>query len=126
MPRPRKGRRVCCMPENRRFGPLDADGRHEPVCMTVDEFEAVRLIDLENLTQEACAARMGVARTTVQAIYDSARTKLAQSLINGYELSVGGGDYVLCDGYACGCCHRGRCRNDMQRKEQIDENSDNV
>ncbi len=76
--------------------------------MTLDEYEAVRLIDLEGLTQEQCARRMGVARTTAQAIYNSARFKLAECLVNGQELRIGGGEYVLCDGSAEGCPPCGR------------------
>lgn len=111
MPRPRKCRRVCCMPGNRKFGPLDEgpDGRHT-IVMTVDEFETVRLIDLEGLSQEECAERMDVARTTAQAIYASARAKLAECLVKGMELNISGGDYMLCSGEAHGCrcghCHR--------------------
>ena len=44
--------------------------------MTLDEYEAIRLMDLENLQQEQAAAQMGVARTTVQLIYNNARRKL--------------------------------------------------
>ena len=45
--------------------------------MTVDEYESIRLIDLEGLTQEEAALQMEVGRSTVQSIYNSARRKLA-------------------------------------------------
>lgn len=107
MPRPRKWRRVCALPKVGRFGPLDACGSGEPVRMTVDEYEAVRLIDLDGLTQEECSARMNVARTTVQGIYDEARRKIAYALVNGRALHIEGGDYRLCDGEGVPCCPRG-------------------
>ena len=102
------------MPDNQSFGPLDGDAQNrKAILMTVDEFEAIRLIDLEGLTQEECAERMAVARTTAQAIYNSARVKLAECLVKGMELSISGGDYILCGGEACGCrgghCHKRRC-----------------
>ncbi|MFQ8735491.1 MAG: DUF134 domain-containing protein [Bilophila wadsworthia] len=61
MPRPRKWRRVCRLPQNTLFGPLAGidDGT---IVMTVEEYETIRLIDLEGLNQEACAERMHVAR----------------------------------------------------------------
>jgi predicted DNA-binding protein (UPF0251 family) len=81
----------------------------QAVHMTVDEYEAIRLIDLEGLTQEQCAMQMHVARTTVQGIYDTARTKLAQSLVNGKLLFIEGGEYRICDGQGPGCT-TGQCR----------------
>ncbi|MDD2553020.1 MAG: DUF134 domain-containing protein [Desulfotomaculaceae bacterium] len=112
MPRPRKRRRVCQLPENSLFGPLNA--KHltgERTIMTIDEFETIRLIDIEAMTQEECAQRMNVARTTVQRIYNDARRKVAVSLVEGNILKIEGGDYKLCDGsvqlHGCGRC-RGR------------------
>lgn len=110
MPRPRKWRKVCCLPESNRFGPLNVTINHEQfVVMTVDEYETIRLIDLEEFTQEECADQMNIARTTVQRIYTDARRKLAQSLVNGKVLRIEGGDYKLCEGHekSCGC---GGCR----------------
>lgn len=103
------------MPGSRSFGPLDGgSGDRKTIVMTVDEFETIRLIDLEGLSQEECAQRMAVARTTAQAIYGSARAKLAECLVRGMELSIRGGDYVLCeDGHCdCGCghCSKRSCR----------------
>lgn len=109
MPRPRKWRNVCCLPESSRFGPLDGRNDQDCVTMTVDEYETIRLIDLEGLTQEECAGQMNIARTTVQGIYNEARNKVAQSLVDGKVLRIEGGDYKLCDGNS-EFCGRGRCR----------------
>ncbi len=110
MARPRKWRRVCCLPENSRYGPLDDQSRRaEVVVMTVDEYETLRLIDLEGYNQEECAEQMKIARTTVQGIYTDARRKLADSLVNGKVLIIEGGEYRLCEtlDQPCG---RGSCR----------------
>ena len=104
MPRPRKFRKVCCLPENNRFGPLKASLNPEHfVIMSVDEYETIRLIDLEGFTQEECAEQMNIARTTVQRIYNDARIKIADSLVNGRILRIEGGSYSLCDGLGKGC-----------------------
>lgn len=112
MPRPVKWRSVCCLPKNNKFGPLNSFNEDNSVTMTVDEYEAVRLIDLEGFTQEECAKQMNVARTTVQGIYIEARRKLAESLVNGKVLFIAGGEYKLCDGLNGGC-GRGCCKRKM-------------
>ncbi len=116
MSRPRKWRKVCCLPGSARYGPLDApDNEENFVTMSIDEYETIRLIDLEGFTQEECAVQMHIARTTVQGIYNDARRKLAESLVNGKVLRIEGGDYQLCDGLevncACGGCYRHRSGN---------------
>lgn len=76
MGRPMKWRKVCSLPESNRFGPLDLSSDiNNYVNMTVDEYETIRLIDLEGFTQEECAKQMNVARSTVQGIYIEARKK---------------------------------------------------
>jgi len=111
MARPRKWRRVCFLPTNTDFGPT-ANGDDVPrvVTMTVDEYETIRLVDLERLTQENCAEQMGIARTTVQRIYEDARRKLADSLVNGASLHIEGGDFRICgeDERPCGRSGCGR------------------
>lgn len=108
MPRPKKWRKVCCLPTVDSFGPL-RQAATGYIIMTVDEYETVRLIDLDGLKQEECAQQMNVARTTVQGIYDSARKKIADSLINGKTLAIEGGEYTLCDGMGRHCGKTG-CR----------------
>lgn len=107
MPRPKKWRRICCPPKITRFGPLGSYDKAPCVVMAVDEYETIRLIDLEGLKQEECAENMNVARTTVQAIYEVARRKIADSIVNGKNLMIEGGEYILCDGLGNRCGRRG-------------------
>jgi uncharacterized protein len=114
MPRPRKCRKVCCLPKSTLFGPLNtADRDINTIVMTIDEYETIRLIDLEGMMQEECAEKMDVARTTVQRIYNDARLKLAKSLVNGDILKIEGGDYKLCEEnsplFGCRRCHKQKC-----------------
>ena len=112
MPRPCKRRRICALPDCGHFGPMHGSTQPERIVMTLDEYETIRLIDLMGLTQEQCAKSMDIARSTVQSIYESARKKLAACLVNGAELLISGGDYILCDGSEtthCGHCHK-KCR----------------
>lgn len=112
MPRPRKWRTVCCLPQRDQFGPLNAsmDEKH-CITMTIDEYETIRLIDLEGYTQQECAKQMDIARTTVQGIYNNARKKLAQSLVNGKLLRIEGGEYRLCNGLKKACRDKECCRH---------------
>ncbi len=81
-------------PDHWSFAAPDADPENV-LTMNLDEYESIRLIDREGLTQEQCAKRMGVARTTVTNIYESARKKLAEALIDGKTLRISGGNYRL-------------------------------
>ncbi|MBQ8563145.1 MAG: DUF134 domain-containing protein [Firmicutes bacterium] len=140
MPRPCKRRRICAMPEAMSFGPKGCvteagqsrqSGQFgqsrqsglspqsgqwdalDTVNMTLDEYETIRLMDLLGYTQEEAAASMDVSRTTVQAIYESARHKLAQALCESRELRIGGGNYILCEGRGRGCSCR-RCQKEEE------------
>lgn len=90
----------------------------ERIIMAVDEYETIRLIDLACYTQEECAAQMGIARTTVQGIYNDARRKLADALVNGKMLFIEGGDIDICERENAGC---GRKCGQLCRKEMKDE-----
>ena len=90
MPRPTRCRRIAQIPTYRSFSPDESEPSEE-VILSIDEYEAFRLLDGENLTQEECAARMNIARTTVTAIYDSARKKIADVIVNGKRLLIVGG-----------------------------------
>ena len=116
MARPVRFRRVCLEPEYDNFAPSGVR-EMERVFLTVDEFEAVRLIDYEKRTHEQCAAQMGISRTTITEIYERARFKIADCIINGKALCITGGSYKLCDGSAWKCCGKICNRMDSSRKE---------
>lgn len=97
MSRPKKCRKVCCMPLVDMFVPFGNNGRSNSVVMTIDEYETIRLIDKEGFSQEECSKYMNVARTTVQNVYNSARKKIAEALVLGVPLYINGGDYTLCN-----------------------------
>ena len=82
MARPRQERKVCCMPACRRFQP-ETPVSSEEIQLTVEEYETLRLMDLEGYTQAECAQTMGIARTTVQSIYASARRKVSLPALSG-------------------------------------------
>lgn len=96
MPRKPRCRWIGGYPDHWEFFPDEIAGG-EPVVMSLDEFETIRLLDREGLTQEQCGERMGVARTTVTAIYESARRKIAEALVDGKRLRIRGGSYRLSD-----------------------------
>ncbi|MGI6685891.1 MAG: DUF134 domain-containing protein [Bacillota bacterium] len=88
------------------------------IYMQVEEYETIRLMDLEGLDQEQCAQRMNVARSTVQRIYNQARKKIADSLVNGKMLRIEGGNFLICDGNT----ETNRCPNCYRRRRQHGRN----
>lgn len=119
MARPEKCRRICSRPKVCAFGPTDRPPEGEAV-LGFDEYEAVRLIDGLGYTQDACARKMGVSRSTVARIYAGARRTLADALVHGRALRIEGGDVAVCAKFRpeCagveGCCHRMEREDDMQ------------
>ena len=90
--RPKKTRWVKCAPGERCFRPecrpgSDLDG----VYLTIDEFEAVRLADVENLKQVDAAKKMKISRPTFSRIINSAHQKIGDALVNIKAMKIEGG-----------------------------------
>lgn len=98
MARPNKPRRVCRMPACTHFyaGHTGSPQCQQGLLLSVEEYEVVRLLDYQGLTQQEAAAQMGAGRTTIQALYTQARRKLARFLVEGFPLTIAGGSYQLC------------------------------
>jgi len=90
--RPKKTRWIKCAPGERCFRPLcQLSTDLEGVSMTIDEFEAIRLSDLEELTQEQVAKKMKVHRSTISRILGLAHKKIADALVNIKAIKIEGG-----------------------------------
>ena len=104
MPRPVRSRRICDEPKYQCFSPCEKK-TSDIVILTLDEYEVIRLVDYEKMTHEQCAKQMDISRTTVTEIYESAREKIADAIINGRSFKIEGGNYRFCDGTAR-CCKK--------------------
>ena len=89
MPRPPRCRRICGVPQVDTFCPNGCENT-EPILLTLDEYEVIRLVDLEQQTHEQCAAQMDISRSTVQEICENARRKIAACLVHGKPLHITG------------------------------------
>ena len=94
MPRPKRCRRICGYPDHWSFVPEDAEIT-ETITFTLDEYETIRLIDHQKMTQEECASAMCVSRATVAGIYENAHYKLADAMVNGKRIRITGGSYRI-------------------------------
>jgi len=97
MPGRRRGRRrgkrrVGWVPQKKSFYPEQDEGTSE-IVLKVEEVEAVRLVDLEGLTQEEAAKEMGISRKTFWNDLKSAREKIARALTEGKIIKIEGGSY---------------------------------
>ncbi|MBS3918303.1 MAG: DUF134 domain-containing protein [Deltaproteobacteria bacterium] len=98
MARPRHCRRVECIPGSRYFKPRGIPlSSLEEVILTVDEFEAIRLADLEGLYQEQAAEKMNISRQTFGRIIESAHQKVADALVQGKALKIEGGEFEMAE-----------------------------
>jgi predicted DNA-binding protein (UPF0251 family) len=92
MPRPFCNRIIAGRPAVSIFKPIGVPVTElEEIVMTLDEFEALRLADLDGLYQEQAAEKMKISRPTFSRIVESARRKVADVLVHGKALRIEGG-----------------------------------
>ncbi len=94
MPRPPIERAVSGVPRVTLFKPAGVPTRElEQLQLGVDELEAIRLVDLEGLSHEQAAEVMGVSRQTVGRVLERGRARVAEALVGGKAILIGGGQY---------------------------------
>ncbi len=103
MPRPKCHRHVCGRPDKNYFKPRGIPSADlEEVILNLDEFEAIRLADYEELYQEEAAVKMNISRQTFGRIIDAAHKKIADVLMNGKALKIEGGEVTINETGSCG------------------------
>ncbi len=108
MSRPKCCRQVGGVPGKVCFRPEGAFSAHpDAVLLTLDEYESLRLADLEGLYQEEAASRMNISRQTFGRIVEAARRKVADVLVNGKTLRIEGGPVSVkgAESTRCSRCH---------------------
>ena len=115
MARPKKARVICSAPRYRQFTPV-VEENGDTVFLEADEYEVLRLHDLEHLSQAEVASQMLISRPTVTLLLGSAHEKVADALVNGRPLTVINSHCCVCEiGSTCPphkknqCSKRARC-----------------
>ncbi|MEJ2596456.1 MAG: DUF134 domain-containing protein [bacterium] len=93
MPRPKNNRIVHEPPLFTDFKPVGIQGSQlDVIRLSLDEYEAIRLADLEGMSQEEASEEMGISRSTFSRLIEKARNKMAGFVIKGKWLSIQGGE----------------------------------
>lgn len=130
MARPKKARVICSTPRYRHFYPAELF-HDEAITLESDEYEVLRLHDLEHLTQSEVAKQMLISRPTVTQLLNTAHQKLADALVNGRPIAIGDGNCRVCEiGKNCPkatdgtCPKKQRCAASCRycKKDQTTEN----
>ena len=96
MPRPKKNRWIQCHPNVTYYKPQGIPLRTlEQVFIGVDEFEAIRLADMEGLSQEEAAKKMNISRATFGRVVAEGHKKIATALVKGNAIRIEGGEVEI-------------------------------
>ena len=87
MPKPKKQRSVTHPPGAYEFKPVGVPMRMvNRVVLSIDEYEALRLVDYDGLDHAAAAEKLEVSRPTCARIVTGARRKIAEALTDVFRI----------------------------------------
>lgn len=107
MPRRRRLRKVVAPPGFKGYKPYGTNNiSNEYIELLYEEYESIKLADYDLLNHEAAAQLMGISRPTFARIYESARRKIANALVESKEIKAVFGNAVLDKNwFVCNTCH---------------------
>ncbi len=108
MPRPQQFRRISSPPKMQGFKPFGIPAKNlSSVSLQMDEYESIRLLDYNGLTQEQAAEQMNVSRPTLTRIYEKARQTIAKAIVEGKMIIIEGGSVEFnSQWYRCKRCYK--------------------
>jgi predicted DNA-binding protein (UPF0251 family) len=108
MARPQKCRKLCNPPKMEGFKPYGmAKCNIMPVILKYEEFESIRLVDYDLLSQDFAAEKMNISRPTFTRIYNRALKTIAKAFVEGKSIEIEGGNFKFeHDWYRCKKCFK--------------------
>jgi uncharacterized protein len=108
MSRPQKSRKVFNPPKMKGFKPFGLPlCESESVKLSFEEFESIKLISYDQLSQEQAAEQMDVSRPTITRIYNKALKTIAKAFVEGLAIEIEGGNYIFDkDWFRCKKCYK--------------------
>jgi len=108
MSRPQKCRRICYPPKMEGFKPYGMQKCNIlPLILKYEEFESIRLVDYDLLSQDLAAKKMDISRPTFTRIYNRALKTIAKAFVEGKSIDIEGGNFQFeHDWYRCKKCYK--------------------
>lgn len=108
MGRPQKSRKICNPPKMQGFKPFGMPAcKVAPVVLKMEEYESIKLVNYDRLSQDLAAVNMNISRPTFTRIYNRALKQIAKSFVEGKAIVIEGGNYELeKDWYRCKRCFK--------------------
>ncbi len=120
IPRGRNPRTIRCDPEHTYFKPrgIPLSEIAGEVAVTLEELEAIRLTDLEGLSQQEAGEKMNISQSTISRHLEEAHRKIAKALLLGFAIRIANSaDFFHCDQ----CGHTWQLPEDLGTVQQCEK-----
>ncbi|WP_421919260.1 DUF134 domain-containing protein [Marinifilum sp.] len=107
MPRRARLRKVVEPPRFKGYRPYGVNAKkRDSIDLHYDEYEAIKLADYDFMKHDEAAKVMGISRPTFARIYESARRKIAEALVETKNINTVYGNAIMDkDWFVCKKCH---------------------